>query len=283
VGYSLTGHTYEQCLFYVWGPTRGGKGLFLQILADLIGRPLAASVDFDTFTANRRGDSQNFDLAPLRPARLITASESSRANMLNAKVVKAITGNDPIYCAFKHRTHFQYTPQFKIWLASNFKVMGDPNDDALWGRLRVIHFPNSWLGREDLLLAEKLKANLPGILKWAVDGAMEWYKRLDAGQGLGRPAIIESATTDHRTQNDTIQQFIDECCTVGDGLYCKSSAFIQAYRRWCDDNGHKPLGAIRIREALERMKFHRKQVKQDGTNLGQCWLGVGLGQQKGNR
>jgi len=55
IGYSLTGHTHEQCLFFVQGPPRAGKGIFLQILDRLLGRPLSSGVDFDTFTDRRGG------------------------------------------------------------------------------------------------------------------------------------------------------------------------------------------------------------------------------------
>jgi putative DNA primase/helicase len=190
-GYSLTGHTHEQCLFYLQGPPRAGKGVFLQTLEKLLGRPLSSGVDFDTFTGKRAPDSQNFDLAPLKTCRLITATESERTTMLNAKRVKSITGNDPVYCSHKHRDFFTYTPQYKIWLSSNFRVLASADDDGLWSRLRIIHFPNSHLvGKEDFGLEARLWKQRTAILKWAIDGAMEWYERKDKNIGLGRPEII---------------------------------------------------------------------------------------------
>ncbi len=261
IGYSLTGHTIEQVMFYIHGRERAGKGLLFQTLSKTLGKPLSFGVDFDTFTAKRGGDSQNFDLAPLKPARFVTASESNRTNMLNAKMVKGITGNDPIYCAHKFGAHFEYTPQFKIWLSSNFKVMADANDSALWGRLRVINFPNSYAGREDLKLANKLQSNLEGVLKWAVAGAMQWYKQLEDGQGLGRLDIITSATQAHRDENDTVQQFIDECCKVGDDLYIVGKTFTYQYTEWCKENNITPLGGRRRGEAMRAKDFKYGQKK----------------------
>ncbi|MHC4621692.1 MAG: phage/plasmid primase, P4 family, partial [Planctomycetota bacterium] len=218
-GYSLTGHTHEQCLFFLQGPPRAGKGVFLQTLDKLLGRPLSSGVDFDTFTAQRGGDNQNFDLAPLKSCRMITATESERTTMLNAKRVKSITGNDPVYCAHKRKDFFTYTPQYKIWLSSNFKVMAQADDDALWSRLRIINFPNSHLGKEDFGLEQRLWAGRQGILKWAVEGAIAWYQRKAQNIGLGRPEIVKNAVKSHRNENDTVAQFIDDCCLVGPEQY----------------------------------------------------------------
>jgi len=111
VGYSLTGHTREEVLFYLYGPPRSGKGTLTEMLLALLGAPLAKEVNFGTFTAQRTGDSQNFDLAPLKPCRLVAASESNTYERFNEAKVKSLTGGNEVYCAFKHQTHFAYRPQ----------------------------------------------------------------------------------------------------------------------------------------------------------------------------
>jgi len=92
IGYSLTGHTWEEILFYIHGPTRSGKGTFTETLLAMMGKePLATEVDFVTFTAQRDHDTQNFDLAPLKPCRLIVASESSKYQLFNTAKIKQLT------------------------------------------------------------------------------------------------------------------------------------------------------------------------------------------------
>ncbi len=275
VGYSLTGHTHEQCMFYLIGPPRAGKGVFLQTLDKLLGRPLSSGVDFDTFTAKRGKDSQNFDLAPLKSCRLITATESDRTSMLNAKRVKSITGNDPIYCAHKRKDFFTYTPQFKIWLASNFKIMASADDEALWSRLRIIEFPNSYLGCEDYALESKLWANKEGILKWAIDGAVAWNKRKNDGIGLGKPNIINVLIQEHRAENDTVQQFIDDSCVIGENHFIVGSQFTISYKNWCDENSIKPLGGRRLGEVMRRKGYDNKQKWIKNKNM-KSWLGISL-------
>lgn len=276
VGYSLTGHTHEQCLFFLQGPPRAGKGVLLQILDKLLGRPLSSGVDFDTFADKRGGDNQNFDLAPLKACRLITASESKRTTMLNAKRVKSITGNDPVYCAHKRKDFFSYTPQYKIWLSSNFKVMAQADDDALWSRLRIINFPNSHLGKEDFGLEAQLWESRTGILKWAIDGAMAWYQRKEANIGLGHPEIITHAVLAHRNENDTVAQFIEDCCIVGSEQYAVGAQLTAAYRDWCNENSLPQLGGRRLGEALRRKGFENKNKRIQGGQQKKCWLGLGL-------
>ena len=177
VGYSLTGHTSEECLWYVFGPSRSGKGIFTEVMLALLGSPLAIEVDFATFTAKREGDTQNFDLAPLKPTRLVITSKSNRYEVLNAGKIKQLTGGNYVRAAYKHRDLFTYRPQFKAWLVSNQPVNADVDDDALWYRVKVLEFPNGHAGQEDKTLKPRMKAadTLRGVLRWAVEGAKRWY------------------------------------------------------------------------------------------------------------
>lgn len=263
VGYSITGLTREEILYYIEGPTRSGKGTFEHTKLTLLGSPLARGVDFNTFTSKRDGDSQNFDLAPLRAARLISASESGRYSALNEAVVKNITGNDPITAAFKHRDQFTYTPQFKIWLSSNYPVKGDVDDDAFWGRIRVIRFPNSHLGHEDKTLKWRMSSAevLPGILAWAVEGARRWYA---SPQGLITPKAVMVATQKHRDELDHVQQWLDECVELSFGEVTANTTLYLSYQNWCEDNGHTQKKAVAFGRGLVAKGFEPAAKKIAG-------------------
>lgn len=273
VGYSLTGHTYEEVMFYLYGPPRSGKGTFTETLLSLLGnQPLATEVDFTTFTSNRSGDTQNFDLAPLKPCRFIVASESNKNQPLNPAKIKALTGRNYVYCAFKHRDHFGYQPMFKIWLSSNYPVNVDVEDDAAWGRVRVIEFPHSHLGEEDKTLKVKMLTpeSLRGILRWAVEGAQKWYELWNTSQGLPLPDVIREAAEKQRDQQDHIKAFVEECC-----LQCKpddkdpwtiGSEVYQSYKTWCEANGVTPKYRNKFTEAMGRRGYPSKPIKHPITN-----------------
>ena len=240
IGYSLTGHTSEEVLFYIFGPPRSGKGTFTETILAMLGRPLGQEVDFNTFTQARDGDAQNFDLAPLKPTRIVFASESNKYQALNTARIKAITGGNYIRAAFKHKNFFTYRPQFVVWLSSNHVINADVDDDAMWSRVRVIEFPNSHVGQEDKSLKHRMRSpeNLKSVLTWAVHGAVRWYA--SGNEGLPMPAAVAESTAEARRSQDFVQMFIDECCIVQEEAFVASSALYHAYAEWCKDNGITP-------------------------------------------
>lgn len=260
VGYSLTGHTTEEKMFYVYGPSRSGKGVFTETLLSLLGVPLSTEVDFATFTRERQQDANNFDLAPLKPARFLAASESSRYERLNEAKVKQMTGGNYISCSFKYGDHFNYRPQYKIWLTSNHDVNADPHDAAVWGRIVRFEFPNSHQGHEDRTLKHRLVElpNLAGVLKWAVEGAEMWYK-----EGLTIPESLQQSLAATQYELDSVRHWIEERIEFAPGEFLSNVAVRQSYEGWCEANGVRALEARALGRTLATMEgFVRQKQKQ---------------------
>ncbi len=239
LGYSITGHTSEECLFYIFGPPRSGKGTLSETLLSIFPRPIVSEVDFNTFTAKREADTQNFDLAPLKPARLVFASESNKYQSLNPAKVKALTGGNMVTCAFKHKDTFNYKPQYSVWLSSNHEVNADADDEALWGRVKVVHFPNSRLGKEDKTLKRRMQSpeNLEFVLAWLVEGAHRWYQH--EGRGLQTPTAVRDLTQKQRFDQDSIGLWLEECCELDASYWTDNNKIRIAYENWCEANGYE--------------------------------------------
>jgi putative DNA primase/helicase len=250
LGYSITGHISEESLFYIFGPPRSGKGTLSETILAILPRPIAVEVDFNTFTAKREGDAQNFDLAPLKPARLVFASESNKYQSLNPAKVKALTGGNMVYCAFKHKDMFNYRPQYTVWLSSNHEVNADADDDALWGRVKVVHFPYSQLGKEDKSLKRRMQSpeNLEAVLAWLIDGAFQWYQH--EGQGLQTPDAVKELTLSQREAQDSVGLWLEECCEVKMGEWVENSKVMTSYEEWCKANGYEPKKAKGLSQSL---------------------------------
>jgi len=263
-GYSITGHTREEILFYKHGPTRSGKGTHDHVMLSMLGEPLSRGVSFNMFTKKRDGNSQNFDLAPLKPTRFIAASESGKYQTLNEAVVKTITGGDRVMCAYKGRDMFDYLPQFKIWLSSNHAVKGDVLDDAFWARLRVIEFPNSHLGSENKNLKYELTTpeNLKGILAYCVAGAKNWYSSTG---GLVLPEVVKQSTQKQRDELDHVGQWLDECCKEKPDNFITNDTLIKSYSEWCEENVYKPYRGKSFAEAMKAKGFEQARKYVDGT------------------
>jgi P4 family phage/plasmid primase-like protien len=261
-GYSLTGHTREEILIYLHGPTRSGKGTFAETFMALLPDPLATMVDFNSFTAKREGDVSNFDLAPLKPARMIFASESQRDQSLNPAKIKQLTGGDQIRACFKHRDFFSYRPQFKVWMLSNHPCNGDPEDDALWGRVRVIEFPKSFLGVEDKSKKERLRDPdvLQGVLWWAVQGAMRWHEL--GPKGLLTPEIVAKTTQEHRDELDYVGAWLDECGNDQTDGWTPNEIVTASYTGWCKNNNIQYLkGPKALAQSLKAKGYSPGVVK----------------------
>jgi putative DNA primase/helicase len=210
-------------------------------------------VDFNTFTARRDGNDQNFDLADMKPSRLVFASESNKYQSLNPGKIKQLTGGNYIQAAFKHKNRFSYRPQYTVWLSSNHKVMGDPEDDALWYRVLIVEFPNSHAGREDTALKARLKSPeaQQGILKWVVDGAVGWYMN----DRLHVPEQVKLATQAHRDELDHVALWIEDLTENDSESFTPASELYQSYETWCKVNGVEPKKQKELWQALTRRGY----------------------------
>src|SRR5579871_343212 len=256
LGYSISGHTSEEIMFYIYGPPRSGKGTMCEIILAIFPRPITIEVDFNSFTAKRENDSQNFDLAPLKAARIVFASESNKYQSLNPAKIKQLTGGNLVHCAFKHRDFFTYRPQYVVWLSSNHEVNGDPDDDALWGRIKVIIFPHSKLGNEDKSLKHRIQSPeiLEGVLSWLIDGASEWYQL--EGKGLITPETVKNITQQQRDSQDSVGLWLEECCEIRDGNWTENNIVRLSYESWCEANGFTPKKARWFNQSLETHNIH---------------------------
>ena len=235
VGYSLTGSTREQIIFLLEGGGSNGKSTVLEILRAVAG-DFARHTPSSTLLEQPRGnDAIPNDLARLRGVRLVTASETGDGRRINEERVKAISGGDMVTARFMRREWFEYQPQFKLWLATNHLPAVRGTDHAFWRRIRLIPFHVTIADKDqDRDLPAKLRAELPGILAWAVRGCLDWQR-----DGIKPPAAVTSATAEYRTSMDVVGRFIEECCETGAQLDVASGELWEGYVAWCEANGEK--------------------------------------------
>lgn len=139
IGYSLTGHTGEQCLFIAHGNGANGKGTLMNLLKELMG-DYAMQSPVETFMARKNNNDASSDLARLRGARLVNTSETESGQRLAESLIKQLTGQDPIAARFLYGEYFEYLPSFKIWMATNHKPIISGDDAAIWRRIHLIPF-----------------------------------------------------------------------------------------------------------------------------------------------
>lgn len=264
VGYILTGDTREHVLPVLYGDGANGKSVFVGVLEQLLG-DLAMTAAFDTFLEGQ-GGSVDYDLARLRGARLVVAQESARGRRLAETVVKQVTGGDTITARHPYGRRFSYRPAFTAILVTNHRPKADATDEAIWRRLRLIPFEVSFRGREDHQLSATFTHELPGILAWAIRGAVQWHQR-----GLDWPQAVTNATAAYRADEDPIAGFVADECALTPGARTIVANVRSRYEAWARGNGETPLSAKGFTQALSR-----HGVTAGRTKTGRFYDGVEL-------
>lgn len=255
IGYSLTGDDSEQCMFLLYGTGSNGKSTFLDTIKYLLG-DYARQAEFSTFLM-RKNDTVRNDIADLRGSRFVVAIETENGQRLAESIVKQMTGGDTLKARFLFKEYFEFQPTFKIWLAANHKPVIRGTDNAIWRRIRLVPFAVTIADEEkDKLLKEKLKAEMPGILLWAVQGCLEWKEN----GGLGGCEAVETATAQYRCDMDAVSDFIDECCLVDDQCRVPKSDLYATYEAWCSKNGEEKLSKRTFGTVMSERGFKDSKV-----------------------
>lgn len=206
-GYGLTGDTREHALLFVHGGGGNGKSVFINTFTRLMG-DYALTAAMETFTA-ARGERHSTDVAMLKGARLVTASETEEGKAWAEARIKQMTGADPITARFMRRDNFTYLPQFKLTIVGNHAPVMHSVDEAMRRRFRIVPFDHKPV-RPDRRLEEKLCEEWPQILQWMVEGCLRWQDR-----GLSHPVTMKDATDAYFEAQDVFGQWVETCCNVG--------------------------------------------------------------------
>jgi putative DNA primase/helicase len=265
VGYSLTGSTQEQCFFILYGAGANGKTTLMQTVSALL-RDYARQTPTETLLI-QRGDGVRNDLARLQGARFVYASEAEGGRKLAEALIKQLTGGDTLTARYLYKEHFEFQPTFKIWLAVNHKPDVQGTDHAIWRRMRLLPFIVTIPAAEqDKQLAEKLQGELPGILRWAVEGCLLWQQ-----EGLEPPAVVKRATGDYRSEMDVITAFLNECCTLEAEHQVGVNVLYARYVGWCTQMGEQAVTKKVFGATLLERRFTQGRSASE-----RYWQGIAL-------
>ena len=271
LGYALTGDVSEQALFFQHGTGANGKTTLMETVLALLG-------DYGKQAAPglltvKRGETHPTEIADLAGARFVASVEVDEGRRLAEALTKWLTGGDRVKARHMRQDFFEFSPTHKLWLSANHRPTIIGSDHAVWRRIRLIPFnvviPES---EQDRDLPAKLKAELPGILNWALEGCLLWQQ-----DGLNPPQEVQVATDDYRTEQDIIAPFLEDRCILGENKEATATALYDAYRRWCGDNGEKPMPQRRFGNRLSDHGL----TSERRTGGKRWWLGVGIVTQNG--
>lgn len=253
-GYCLTGSTRDHAMFFVYGTGGNGKGTFLNTLEWIMG-DYSSVAGMETFTESKN-DRHTTELARLMGARMVSAQETEQGKRWAEARLKSLTGGDPITARFMRQDDFTFLPQFKLVIAGNHKPSLRNVDEAMKRRLHLIPFtvtvPKS---ERDPLLMDKLRAEAPAILQWAIEGCLEWQR-----QGLNPPQAVLSATADYLVEQDSFGQWITDSCETHSAFSTPFMDLFKSYEEWSEKNGEWAQSRKVFTGLLEQRGFSKSKA-----------------------
>jgi putative DNA primase/helicase len=249
-GYCLTGITAEHVLFFLYGTGANGKSTFISALLGIWG-DYAQVAQMETFTENKT-DRHPTELAALRGARLVVASETEAGKRWAESRIKALTGGEPIRAHFMRCDDFEFTPQFKLMLSGNHKPALRSVDVAIRRRVQLIPFTVTIPTDErDLKLSEKLRTEWPQILQWAIEGCLAWQQ-----EGLNPPSVVRDATAEYFRAEDAILSWMDERAIISPQAgTTRTSVLYEDFKMWAERTGEHCGSQKRFSQELQDRGF----------------------------
>jgi putative DNA primase/helicase len=262
-GYSLMPITYLQKIFVLLGPGRSGKGTISKVLTMLVGEKNVASPNLGAL-------AKDFGTQPMINKTLCIVGEAGFGRNDDRSAVtnflKTVSGEDRVEINRKNKAHFVGRLLIRFWLLCNKIPEFDDAGKALAARMVPLKMTLSFVNREDEHLAEKLQAEIAGIMNWALEG----YDRLMRNGGkFTMPQSSIETKEDVGRMASPAQSYFEDCCEFADKKeYVSEDDLYAHYEQWCEKCGQRPLSKSRLVENIVSAEPARikKRMLSEGPN-----------------
>jgi putative DNA primase/helicase len=267
LGYSISGDTSERKIFIEHGSGANGKSITNDTVAETVG-DYAMRTPTETLLIKRHEGIPN-DIARLKGARFVYASEAEQGKRFAESLIKDLSGGDKLAARFLHQEYFEFHPEFKVWLGTNHKPNIRGTDKAIWDRIRLIPFTvripeDEQIPKQEIL--DTFRDEMDGIFTWLVEGCLAWQR-----EGLGLPEKVAVATKAYQDEMDIIGGFLDDCCVMDEFKTVTVKHLFSAYEEWAEENGEK-----RISKKLFGMTLDERGIDMATIGNARTRLGIGL-------
>ena len=276
LGYGITGLVTEHIFLLLSGEEgRNGKDTLMSILQHVLGATVGA-VSNDVIIANGKMNtpgSAKPHLCSLQGKRIAWASETDKGDRFDIGQVKFLTGGGTIPARQLYGKEYAFAPSHLLLLLTNNRPHADAKDKAFWERICPITFHMRFVDspsgphdrKKDGSLSTALKSEACGILAWLVEGCLEWQE-----QGLEIPENVLRERVTYREEEDTLQQFLIDCCVLAPDAQVKSSVLFERYKQWTEENVVKKMNGTAFGLEMKR------SFQQQRNNQGSYYIGIGL-------
>jgi len=270
LGYSLLSDNLEQKFLICYGDGCNGKS----VLFDTIAKILNSYCKQTSFTLFEDNTSQNDFVSPQRlsliDARSIFVFESSNYCVLNTAFIKQITGEDTIAGRYLYSNEIlEFKINGKIVFVSNHLPVIHDDSNAIWRRLIILKFVQSFIGRENKNLKNELLQESSGIINWIIEGLKRYYK-----EGLNVPNDYSTIVDLLKMENNNWMLFVDDECELDKTFKIEVKNLYNAYKLYCAENNYKPLPKFKFINTVQN--YYKLEKKRYGHNYDVTLFGIKL-------
>jgi putative DNA primase/helicase len=222
--------------------------------------------------------SQQFGLWPLIGKPLAIIPDARLGKLSDGAIIVerllSITGEDALTVDRKMAEQWTGKLPTRLVILTNELPRLNDSSGALVGRMILLRLSESFFGREDSTLTDKLLAELPGILLWAIEG---WRRLRERGR-LVQPRSAMELLADLNDLASPVGQFVRDCCLTGPSYRVAVAELYAAWRQWCDEHGRREPGTEQTfgRDLLAAVPNLRRRQPRDGEQRYRAYEGIGL-------
>ena len=276
LGYSLLGTVDQRSLFWIYGPPGTGKSTLMDTMREVCG-DYGATAPASTFRSRVRGEhGPSNDLHRLRGRRFVTSSETAESASFDEDLLKRLSGRDQVTSRALYQEHVEWTPECAIWMATNNPPRFTSDDNAIWGRTKLIPFLKAFTGRDEVFDMSRthLIPERDGILNWLLAGLADYL-----ANGLNEPEEVAVTAREQRSQSDPVARFLDEkilegVLVEGPEQHIRPTELYAMFQEWARMVGER---TVLHRRFITRAQVARPNVAYHGTGDGRApsWTGIG--------
>lgn len=267
-GYCLEPGNRYQIAFMLVGEGDNGKSTLLGVLRDMLGHENVSTETFQRLSDNTFASSRLWaklaNICPDIPAKAVRETGT----------FKALTGGDALVGERKYRDAFDFVNPSKLIFSANELPEVNDKTFAFWRRWLLIAFTESFTGRADRELREKLRKELAGILNWSLEGMRD----LREVGGFEADGAAERLKEDWKRRADSLYWFVAECIEIDANSEIPKEEFYRVYAAFCMENKARIKARDRVggdlRNVLPFVRMERPRTEEGGREW--VWAGIRL-------
>ena len=262
-GYTLTGLVDEEKWFFTYGEGANGKSVFINVLAALLG-DCAVTLGNALVTKNKHENEAERMKARLPGKRLVLVNEVALGDIWDDQRMKEITSREKISARFLHKEAFEFMPTHALWVRGNHLPGVMDAGHGFWRRIIPILFGRSFEPHEMIsdLDRQIISEELPGVLNWAIEGALKWKEG-----GLAVPASVNTMASEYREDTDLIGQWFAERCELDPEARTSIAEAFDSFRGFCAEQGVAHGSKMMLSRALKARGFRSAPGRKKGRKI----------------